>query len=120
MSSNVEKALRDHLVGHDDELLFVNRRGRPYSRNKIVQTVLHPALDALGIPRKGRRIGLHAFRHTVSSILLDVAAPTVAQRQLRHSSASTTLGIYGHVIGDAHREAMERVQSVLSGTSLKR
>jgi integrase len=116
MSSNVEKVLREHLVGHTSELLFVNRRGRPYSRNKIVEQVLRPALDAVNIPRKGRRIGLHAFRHTISSILLDVAAPTVAQRQLRHSSASTTLGIYGHVIGDAHREAMERVQSVLSGT----
>src|SRR5258708_11510186 len=66
---------------------------------------------------QGRRIGLHAFRHTLSSILLDVAAPTVAQRQLRHSSASTTLGVYGHVIGDSHRDAMERAQSVISGTA---
>jgi len=116
MTTQVEAALREYLVGHKHELLFVNSRGRPYSRNKVVQTVLHPALDALGIQRKGRRIGLHAFRHTLSSILLDVAAPTVAQRQLRHSSASTTLGIYGHVIGDSHRDAMERAQSVLSGT----
>jgi integrase len=116
MTTHVEAALHEYLAGHKHELLFVNSRGRPYSRNKVVQTVLHPALDALGMRRNGRRIGLHAFRHTLSSILLDVAAPTVAQRQLRHSSASTTLGIYGHVIGDSHRDAMERAQSVLSGT----
>jgi len=61
----------------------------------------------------GRRIGLHAFRHTLISILLDVAAPTVAQRQLRHSSASTTLGIYGHVIGDSHRHVMERASGTV-------
>ena len=53
MTSHVEAALRGYLVGHTHELLFVNGRGRPYSRNKIVQTILHPALDALGIRRKG-------------------------------------------------------------------
>ena len=39
------------------ELLFVNRRGRPYSRNKVVQQVLHPVVDKLGISRKGQRGG---------------------------------------------------------------
>ena len=87
--------------------------GRPYSRNKVVQQVLHPVVGKLGISRKGRRVGLHAFRHTVASMLLQTAGAAVAQRQLRHADPATTLGIYGHVLGDDQREAMGQIESVL-------
>ena len=90
--------------------LFVTRNGRPPSSNKVVEYHLWTILDALGIPR----CGLHAFRHAHTSLLLDSGAtPKVVQRQLRHSDARTTLEIYGHVVGDAHREAVEKVASVL-------
>jgi integrase len=71
---------------------------------------LWPVLDELGI----KHCGLHAFRHTHTSLLLAVgASPTVAQAQLRHSDARITLGIYGHVIGDSQRNAVERVAEIL-------
>lgn len=90
--------------------LFVTRNGRPPSSNKVVQYRLWTILDALGIPR----CGLHAFRHTHTSLLLDSGAtPKVAQRQLRHSDARTTIQIYGHVVGDADREAVEKVAAVV-------
>ena len=90
--------------------LFVTRNGRPPSSNKVVEYHLWTILDALGIPR----CGLHAFRHSHTALLLDCGAtPKVVQRQLRHSDARTTLEIYGHVVGDAHREAVERVASML-------
>ncbi len=114
MTPLVREKLRAHLVGHTHELLFVNGRGRPYSRNKVVQTVLHPVVDKLGISRKGRRVGLHAFRHALASMLLQTTGPAVAQRQLRHADPATTLGIYGHVLGDDQREAMGQIESVLS------
>jgi integrase len=116
MPSEIKKKLAAYLLTHQHDLLFVNRRGRPYSRNKIVEKVLHPILDVLGIERKGRRIGLHAFRHGLASMLIDSAGAAVAQRQLRHSDAATTLGIYGHVIGNGHIEAMEAIQSILINT----
>jgi integrase len=47
--------------------------------------------DSRGIRRKSRRIGLHAFRHTLSSILLDVAAPTVAERRSHDTQGDTGL-----------------------------
>ena len=91
-------------------LLFMNRRGRPFNANKVRTLGLQPVLTRLGIPR----CGLHAFRHTHSSLLLDVGAPpTVAQAQLRHSDARITLGIYGHVIGDSQRNAVEKVAQLL-------
>jgi integrase len=88
----------------DDALLFVNRRGRPFSANKLREKQLHPLLDALKIPRGG----FHSMRHgAASSLLADGATPAIVQRQLRHSDARITLGIYGHVIGDEQREAVQ-------------
>lgn len=84
MPSAIKERLTEYLRTHKHELLFVNRNGRPHSRNKIVQKVLYPVLDKLSIERKGRRIGLHAFRHGLASMLIDSASPAVAQRQVRH------------------------------------
>lgn len=90
--------------------LFATRNGRPPSSNKVVEYHLWTILDALEIPR----CGLHAFRHAHTALLLDSGAtPKVVQRQLRHAGARTTLEIYGHVVGDAHREAVEKVASIL-------
>ncbi len=99
MSKELETRLRTHLQRHDhkNELLFVNKLGRPFSANKLRAKHLHPLLDALGIPRGG----FHSMRHgAASSFLADGATPAVVQKQLRHSDARITLGIYGHVIGD--------------------
>jgi integrase len=90
--------------------LFVTRNGQPPSSNKVVEYHLWPILDALGI----LRCGVHAFRHSHTALLLDTGAtPKVVQRQLRHSDARTTLEIYGHVVGDAQREAVEKVAALL-------
>lgn len=97
-------------------LLFANRAGKPFFANSIVQRKLWPILDKLGIPR----CGLHAFRHTHSSLLLaEGASPTVAQAQLRHSDPRITLGIYGHVLGDAQRQAVEKVAAILEPNGAK-
>jgi integrase len=92
------------------KLLFVNRLGRPYNANKVVQRGLWPILEKLGI----EHCGLHAFRHTHTSLLLEVgASPAVAQAQLRHSDARITLEVYGHAIGDSQRNAVEKVAQIL-------
>lgn len=96
-------------------LLFATRNGRPHVANNIVQRKLWPVLDKLGI----LRCGLHAFRHTHTSLLFDNGAPpTVVQAQLRHFDPRITLGIYGHVLGDAQREAVERVAGILDSSGL--
>ena len=106
MPSQLEGRLRKHLQTHDGkaDLLFINRRGRPYSANKLRAKVLHPLLVKLGIPRGG----FHATRHGATSALLaDGATPAVVQKQLRHSDPRITLGVYAHVIGDQQRSAVE-------------
>ena len=106
MPPQLEARLRKYLTATaiTDGLLFVNRNGRPYSANKLREKQLHPLLKQLGIPHGG----FHAARHGVSSELLEGgAALTVVQRQLRHSDPRITLGIYGHVVGNAQRRAVE-------------
>jgi integrase len=91
--------------------LFVNNRTRPYSADKVVTLKLWPILDALKIAR----CGLHAFRHFHASMLLELgAAPQVAQAQMRHSDPRVTLEVYGHVVGESQRKAVERVAEILA------
>jgi integrase len=106
MPSQLASRLRKQLQMHEgkSELLFVNRRGRPFSANKLREKQLHPLLVKLGIPR----CGFHSMRHGATSALLaDGATPAVVQKQLQHSDAHITLGIYGHVIGNQQRDAVE-------------
>jgi integrase len=106
MPRELEVRLRAHLQRHDGkrELLFTNKRNRPFSANKLREKQLHPLLEKLGIPRGG----FHSMRHGAASALLaDGATPAVVQRQLRHSDPRITLGVYGHVVGDEQRDAVE-------------
>lgn len=91
MPPRLKKLLQAYLVNHPHQLVFANKKGEPLRRGRIVERVLHPILDKLGIPREGRRIGLHAFRHTLASVLLKTSGVIVAQRQLRHKRATTTV-----------------------------
>jgi len=106
MSKELEAPLRALLQRHDgkNDLLFTNRHDRPLSANKLREKQLHPLLEKLGIPRGG----FHSMRHgAASSLLADGATPAVVQKQLRHSDARITLGIYGHVVGDEQRNAVQ-------------
>jgi len=106
MSRESEARLRAHLQRHDgkSDLLFFNRSDRPFSANKLREKQLHPLLLRLGIPRGG----FHSMRHGAASALLaDGVTPAVVQKQMRHSDPRITLGIYGHVIGNQQRDAVE-------------
>ena len=106
MPTQLEARLREYLRVRDvnTELLFTNKRRRPLSANKLREKVLHPLLEKLGMLRGG----FHSLRHGAASALLaDGATPAVVQKQLRHSDPRITLGIYGHVIGNQQRDAVE-------------
>jgi integrase len=104
------RSYREQWKSNPEGFLFVTRNRRPPSSNKVVEYGLWPVLDLLGIPH----CGLHAFRHTHTSLLLDTGAtPKVVQEQLRHADPRVTLGVYAHVLGDAHREAVDKVASVV-------
>ncbi len=79
---------------------------RPYNDNRLREYRLRPLLQSLKMPHAG----FHAFRHAVASELMESGAPiTVVRDQLRHSDVRITLGIYGHVIGNSRRTAVNRL-----------
>ena len=119
MADALATLLADYLATwkeNPEGFLFLNRNGRPYAANKVVEYGLWPVLDKLKIPRAG----MHAFRHCHASLLMDVGAnPTVTKDQMRHSDARVTLGVYGHVIGDSQRDAVDKVGEFLRPSAPK-
>jgi integrase len=104
------RAYRERWRPNPLGFLFVTRNNRPPSSNKVVAYGLWPVLDVFKIPH----CGLHAFRHTHASLLLDSGATLkVVQEQLRHSDPGVTLKIYSHVIGDSQRNAVEKLAELL-------
>jgi integrase len=105
--------LTKHLASwlpNEKRLLFSNRRGNPYSANKVVQHRLWPILDALLI----LRCGMHAFRHGHGSLMHSSGASLkVTQAQLRHADPATTGRYYLHVIPAEQRDAAEKVARIL-------
>jgi integrase len=97
-----------HYRKNDLGLLFCNRRNRPYSDNKLREKALRPLLISLKMRHTGK--AFHAIRHSVGSVMLDAGEPlTVVRDQLRHSDVRITLGVYGHVIGNSQRNAVNRL-----------
>ena len=114
LESRLKKYLSSrHYRENNLGLLFANRRGRPYSANKLREKKLRPLLIRLRIPLAG----FHAFRHAVASELIDSGAPiTVVQAQLRHSDPRITLGLYGHVIPQSQRDALGSLAARVANT----
>lgn len=61
-----------HVRPNEKGLLFATRNGTPWDANLLVKRKLYPLLDSLGIERGG----LHAFRHTNSTLMDQVGAPS--------------------------------------------
>jgi integrase len=109
MLANILKAYRAVWTRNPSSWLFATRNSRPPSSNKVVEYRLWPILDALDIPR----CGLHAFRHSVASFIVDAGySPEVAKQQLRHTDARTTFN-YIHLRGGLTEQAMTDVSNSL-------
>ena len=117
LSAALAKELRKHLKSkrfRENPLgvLFANNRLRPYSDNKLREKHLRPLLKSLGM----KAVGFHAIRHGVASELINSGTPITAVRdQMRHSDVRVTLGIYGHVIGNTQRRAVEGLSRTMFG-----
>jgi integrase len=106
--------LREHRLRtkrtESDDLLFGNRKGQPLRESKLLRNVLQPAAERAGLGR----VTWHQFRHIHSSLLNDLQVPVkIAQEQLGHSSISTTLNIYTHVVDASHRKAIDALEREL-------
>jgi len=104
-----------HYRPNSQGLLFANRRGRPFSANKLGEKKPRPLLSSPGIPLAG----FHAFRHGVATTLIDRGASiTTVGAQLRHSDPRITLGLYAHVVPQSQRDAVEGLAIALGSGEL--
>jgi len=68
LTLRLQAYLREVWKPNTENLLFATRNGKSFCQSHVVQEKLWPILDRLGIPR----CGLYAFRHTHSSLLVDM------------------------------------------------
>jgi integrase len=98
-------------------LLFATRNGTPWDANLLVKRKLYPLLDLLGIERGG----LHAFRHTNSTLMDHLSVPLkVRQQRLGHSDPSLTLGVYTHVSSADDECCAEQLDALLRPNAPKK
>jgi integrase len=113
------EALRTHRSeqtaspeSEDNDLVFPNATGHVIDPSTVVRRYFHKMLDKAGL----RRIRFHDLRHTTATLLLSQGEPIkYVQRQLRHSSAQTTLDRYAHVLPDQPRDATRRLDDAIFG-----
>jgi len=98
-------------------LLFATRNGTPWDANLLVKRKLYPLLDSLGIERGG----LHAFRHTNSTLMDQLGAPfKVRQQRLGHSDVALALNAYTHVVTEDDVRLAEQLDGILRPNAPKK
>ncbi|MFD1829944.1 tyrosine-type recombinase/integrase [Streptomyces desertarenae] len=77
-------------------------RPSPLRPRQALATLRRRAAET-GLPR----IGVHDLRHTAATIMISSGVPpTVVPKTLRHSTLSTTVNLYGHLLPHAARDAV--------------
>ena len=83
----VLKAYVGKRIQNPREFLFHTKRGKPLLASNVLSEALHPALNALGLPRAG----MHAFRRGCNQRWqLAGMNPAVQQNMMGHSSPAMT------------------------------
>jgi integrase len=112
LSSIAWSCLRIHQAIKTERTRFVVRHAQWHAlgRESLVKRKLYPLLDSLGIERGG----LHAFRHTNSTLMDRLGVPLkVRQQRLGHSDPSLTLGVYAHVESEDDVRFAEQLDGIL-------
>lgn len=91
------------VYGVDNDWVFPSTRmngKQPRVANMLVSDWIRPAAVAAGVLKADQKVrfGFHTLRHSLASFIArENQNPAVAQKMLRHSNLSTTLGVYTHV-----------------------
>jgi integrase len=90
---------------------------RPISGSQFVKDYIRPQFIQYGLidPAYKGRAGLHAFRHSLATVLIteEQVDPKTAQGILRHASSDITMDIYTHAQDEAKRKALAKYESRL-------
>jgi integrase len=104
-----ERLLRVGVRIDDRTTILTDGFGEPLSPKYLGQTF------SIWARARGLDSTYHSLRHTAASLMLASGTDvrTVAGR-LGHASATTTLQTYSHLIGQADRDAAERLDALFS------
>jgi integrase len=96
---------------------FKLKGARPISGSQFVKDYIRPRFiqySLIDAVYKGRA-GLHAFRHSLATVLIteENVDPKTAQGLLRHASSDITMDIYTHAQDDAKRKALDKFEARL-------
>jgi integrase len=59
-----------------------------------------------------RKVRFHDLRHTFASLLLQQGeSPVYVKEQMGHSSIQVTVDLYGHLIPDGNKQAVDRLDN---------
>ncbi|SHO48919.1 tyrosine-type recombinase/integrase [Anaerocolumna xylanovorans] len=100
-----EEKIRNRDIYNDQDLVFAMPDGNFICPRKLLR-MFHSLLKKAGIERKR----FHDMRHTFASILLNEGeSPKVIQELMGHSSISTTIDIYTHLIHETKVKSIDKL-----------
>jgi integrase len=83
-----------------DAFVFTDRRGGPFRQSNWYFRVYKPVLTATLAPEY-HGVTFHDLRHTCAAYLIEHGFhPKVIQQQMRHSTITTTMDVYGYLFPD--------------------
>jgi len=98
----------------DLDLVFCNRLGNPIEKGNLLRRSFAPLLERAGLPH----VRFHDLRHSAASMMLAANVnPKVVQERLGHSSISTTMDTYSHVMPSLQADAAEKMDRLLAASS---
>jgi len=94
-----------------EDWLATTARGTAWTANYFRERYWHPAVKASGITKRPTP---HDLRHSHASWLIQVGRP-LAEIQLRlgHEDITTTVGTYGHLQPDMHRQSAHAIEDMV-------
>jgi integrase len=109
-SLQLEAILQADDMWEDHDLVFPNKRGG-FIVPMTLANHFTRLLAEIGLPH----IRFHDLRHSAATLLLSMGVPAkVVQEILGHSTFSTTMDRYAHVLPSMQQEAMEKMDDLLS------
>jgi hypothetical protein len=110
----LEQGAQRALLGEawqDLDLVFPNLEGGQMIKSNLLFSSYKPLLKKAGLPA----VRFHDLRHTAATLLfVQGIHPKVVSEMLGHASVSITLDLYSHVLPNMQREAVGRMDELLS------
>jgi integrase len=114
--TQAEERLKTGPDWGNHNLVFCDRKGEPLDRQNLLRRHLRPLIKKAAISTD---LALYSLRHSCATLMLAAGIhPKVVSERLGHSSITTTLDIYSHVMPDMQEEATWRLAEVVFGYPL--